>query len=108
MNNETPLAEIAASLPHAAATALSECENFGAVESVLAMVRACYVYWEEDGYQFDPIQMEGILNALVVSVIPGMVATAQLTEANEKLQAALKIADLFIRGLTTTNGGSRD
>ena len=64
MTPETPLEEVAHRLPPDAATQLlskSPCVQ----EKVLGYVRACFVYWEAGGYSFDPIALEGILNAIV-------------------------------------------
>jgi len=64
MTPETPLPEVAALLPRTAAALLSGSSSDVQVR-VLGCVRTCFVYWEEQGYDIDPITLEGVLNGLV-------------------------------------------
>lgn len=64
MTPETPLEEVAHRLPPDAATLLLSKSPW-VQGKVLEYVRACFVYWEASGHSFDPIALEGILNAVV-------------------------------------------
>ena len=91
MNAETPLAEVAAMLPSSAATLLLASPS-AVQEWALTNIRSCMTYWESDGYQLDPITMEGVLNAFVISLVGTLGA---LHDARLEIMALKSILRMF-------------
>lgn len=102
MNVDTPLEEVALHLPKEAASLL--CGQDTLVQTcVLIHVRAAVVFWETEGYVFDPVQYEGVLNGLVptlASLSNEMLRIQGENEALGLMLARVTLDNLLGRGST--------
>jgi hypothetical protein len=108
MKPDTPLTEVAHHLPLDAALRLSK-ERGEIQTAVLAQIRTVVVFWETSRYVFDPVAYEGILDALVATLIPlyqtitaGRAEAVALREETELLRSALMEARLLNDSLNST------
>ena len=96
MTPETPLAEVAHHLPMEAAGHLLNYPS-DVQQIVLHQIRITLVFWEERGYNLDPIAMEAALIALVSPLASltqdilekigtNAALTSQLTSARRELE----------------------
>lgn len=104
MNPDTPLEEVATLLPTSAAQILTE-QHVDVQLATLRQVRAAMVFWESNGYAFDPIELEGILVALVSSLAPLHDGLRQNSIDISLLKGQVMAAEIILGGLRKQPGG---
>ena len=91
MNYDTPLPEVAAFLPPSSAQILTGY-SIPVQSSVLENVRNVLVMWERNGVHFDPIQLEGAINGLVLTLAGTLgPVTVAIAELSQKLAEAVEL-----------------
>ncbi len=101
MRPDTPLDEVARHLPlNAAKTLVGEDPLIQ--DAVLRQVRVMVVYWESQRYVFDPVAYEGILDAVVATVIPLIKEAAVLRLTSKELASRVAGAEILIESMTET------
>lgn len=101
MRPDTPLDEVARHLPINAAKSLVHVEET-IQTAILRQVRVLVVYWETQRYVFDPVAYEGILDAVVATLIPLYRENIAHRLAGQDLANRLAAAEILIESMTQT------
>lgn len=95
MNYDTPLTEVARFLPTSAAEILTRYP-IPIQSAVLENVRNVLVMWEANSVHLDPVQLEGVLNGLVLTLAGTLgPVTAAIAQLSQDLREAVALNERY-------------